>query len=170
MNKKYTIYTDGSSNNHIPAEQRDGGWAFLVLNKNDEFLYRSSGYAESATSQRMEMTAVIEALGWFVKNIYDQYRSELFTVTIMTDSMYIVQCFKDRWYKRWIDIDYVGVKNVDLWKELLNFNTQFSRMSVRYIHVRGHSGHQWNEEVDRLSGETRISKKGIVKQNCFGYE
>ena len=76
------VYTDGAcSRNPGP-----GGWAWIV--PDEEF---AAGAAPSTTNQRMELTAVLEALKTFDG-----------PTQIVSDSTYVVNCFRDGWWKNWL--------------------------------------------------------------------
>ena len=75
------IYTDGSSHGNPGC----GGWAWAVTK--DEYV--SSASSNIVTNQRLELLAVIKAL----EDIHDDY------IEIVSDSAYIVNCFKDNWQK-----------------------------------------------------------------------
>ena len=76
------VYTDGAcSGNPGP-----GGWAWAV----PDGPFRSGAEART-TNQRMELKAALEAL-----------RSLDGPVVVMSDSTYVVNCFRDRWYEGWI--------------------------------------------------------------------
>ncbi len=71
----------------------------------------------------------------------------------MSDSTYVVNCFRDRWWVRWeangwINSQRKPVANADLWKpliELVKANT------VTFGWVKGHSGDRLNDLVDQLA-------------------
>lgn len=74
-------------------------------------------------------------------------------VTMITDSQYIVNAFKQRWIDGWLRRGWKGagnkpVKNVDLWKRLL---AAMKPHEVRFEWGRGHAGHPENERCDALA-------------------
>jgi ribonuclease HI len=133
-----TIYTDGAcSGNPGP-----GGWAALVIDGGRE--RELSGGATSTTNQRMELTAAIEGL----RALPGRRR-----VALYSDSAYVVNCFRDRWYVRWRRNGWRSaqgkpVENRDLWEALIALD---ERHEVAWHKVAGHSGDPLNERVDRLA-------------------
>ena len=133
-----TIYTDGAcSGNPGP-----GGWgAILCWNGHEKEL--SGGEAET-TNNRMEMMAVIKGL--------EALKKERADVTLYTDSKYVLQGATE-WLEGWKARGWKGankkpVKNQDLWEQI---DSLIQRHSVKFIWVKGHSGHEMNERVDKLA-------------------
>jgi ribonuclease HI len=90
----------------------------------------------------MEIRAVLEAL-----------RSLDGPLVIVSDSTYVVNCFRDRWWVRWQANGWRNAKkepvaNTDLWKPLIEIYQQ-RRPEFRW--VKGHSGDPMNDLVDRLA-------------------
>lgn len=136
--KKVEIYTDGAcSGNPGP-----GGWgAILVYAGHEKEL---CGGERETTNNRMELTAVIEALSAL---------REPCEVTLTSDSKYVidalVQGWAEGWRARgWRKADKSPALNADLWARLLDL-VQVHRMT--YVWVRGHAGHPYNERCDRLA-------------------
>lgn len=136
--KDVTIYTDGAcSGNPGP-----GGWAAILMY--GEHRKEISGGEQSTTNNRMELTAAIEAL----KHLKGMCR-----VHLHTDSAYMVNCFKQRWYANWEKNGWINskknpVENRDLWQLLLE---QTRRHQVEFIKVKGHSDNEWNNRCDELA-------------------
>jgi ribonuclease HI len=132
------LYTDGAcSGNPGP-----GGWAAIVIDGDGERTV--SGSEPSTTNQRMELRAAIEGLA----AIPGRRR-----VQLHTDSAYVMNCFRDRWYERWERSGWLTagrqpVANRDLWERLI---AETRRHDVIWNKVRGHSGEPLNERVDRLA-------------------
>ncbi|HEU4837991.1 MAG TPA: ribonuclease HI [Micavibrio sp.] len=126
------IFTDGAcSGNPGP-----GGWAALLRYKGVE--KEISGGERETTNNRMEMTAVIEALAALKKPS---------TVDLYTDSQY-VQKGVTEWMDGWKAKGWKKVKNVDLWQRI---DCEMARHKVTFHWVRGHDGHIENERVDKLA-------------------
>jgi ribonuclease HI len=90
----------------------------------------------------MEIRAVLEAL-----------RTLPGPLTIVSDSTYVVNCFRDEWWVRWQRNGWRNAKkepvaNTDLWKPLIELY-QERRPVFRW--VKGHSGDPMNDLVDRLA-------------------
>lgn len=136
--KEVTIYTDGAcSGNPGP-----GGWGAVLMY--GEHLKECSGGADHTTNNRMELTAVIEAL---------KMLKEPCQVKLHSDSAYVVNGFNQNWIKNWERNGWKNsrnqpVENQDLWKELL---TCTKYHTVEFIKVKGHSDNKWNNRCDELA-------------------
>ena len=137
MAPKIEIYTDGAcSGNPGP-----GGWgALLRAGKHEKEI---SGGDPETTNNRMEMMAVIKALGSLKKP------SE---VDLYTDSKYVMQGvneWMEGWKaKGWKNASKKPVKNKDLWLEI---DSLIQTHKVRFHWVKGHAGHPENEKADQLA-------------------
>lgn len=133
-----TIYTDGAcSGNPGP-----GGWAAIVIDGGET--RELSGGEPSTTNQRMELRAALEGL----RAVGGQRRVDLYS-----DSAYLVNCFRDRWYERWRangwrNAQKKPVENRDIWEALL---AEAGRHDVSWHKVAGHRGEPLNERADRLA-------------------
>jgi ribonuclease HI len=144
------VYTDGAcSRNPGP-----GGWAWIV--PDEEF---AAGAAPSTTNQRMELTAVLEALQTFDG-----------PTQIVSDSTYVVNCFRDGWWKNWLARGWRNarrepVANRDLWEPLVDIVR--NRDDVTFKWVKGHNGDHYNDLVDRLAVDatrTQSARRGRVSE------
>ena len=75
-------------------------------------------------------------------------------VIVTSDSTYVVNCFKDRWWEGWIKRGWRNaakqpVANRDLWEPLIELVRHRGNVSFRW--VKGHSGNAMNDLVDRLA-------------------
>src|SRR5262245_42462506 len=80
---RVVIYTDGA----CAGNPGPGGWAWAEA---PDGARRGSGGEAHTTNQRMEVQAVLEAL-----------RAVDGPLTIVSDSTYVVNCFRDRWWVKW---------------------------------------------------------------------
>ena len=133
------IYTDGGcSGNPGP-----GGWAFVVSENGEIREYRSGG-DQSTTNNKMELTAVINALEYAKANGERD-------VVILTDSQYVkngITVWIHSWKKNgWRTSSKAPVKNVEYWVTLDKLNDE---LNVDWQWVKGHAGIAGNEECDRL--------------------
>lgn len=131
------IYTDGACR----GNPGPGGWgAVLRSGKHEKELF---GGEQETTNNRMEMTAVVEALS-ALKNPSD--------VTLTTDSQYVRKGITEwihNWKKNgWKTAAKKDVKNADLWQKIDALSAQHT---IRWEWVKGHSGHPDNERVDDLA-------------------
>lgn len=142
---KVEIYTDGACS--LNYSKSPGAWAYWIKFE-DSTIFASAGGELHTTNQRMEMLACIHSLKDNKEKLKDSRAA-----TIFTDSAYIVNCFKDRWHINWIKNGWQNAKkqpvaNKDLWLELL---TLVAFYNVDFIKVKGHSGNEINEVVDKLA-------------------
>ncbi len=139
MKKHIEIYTDGAcSGNPGP-----GGWAAVLLYKDNK--KEISGFEPNTTNNRMELLAVIKGLEALKVRAWD--------VTVYSDSAYVVNAINNSWLNNWQTNGWKNSKkedvaNQDLWQsflELKNLN------NIKFVKVKGHSGHVWNERCDELA-------------------
>lgn len=129
---KLIIYTDGACKGNPGI----GGWgAILMYGDKTKEIY---GYAPETTNNRMELSAVIEALKVIKRNC---------PITIFTDSQYVKRGITE-WIDGWIKKNWKSVKNVDLWQELYPLSKQYD---IDWQWVRGHNGDKYNERADELA-------------------
>lgn len=137
--KHVDIYTDGA----CQGNPGPGGYGAILVYKGRG--KEISGRCDSTTNNRMELTAVIEAL---------RCLKESCDVTITTDSRYVSDAFNQDWITGWLSrgglkSDGSPVLNWDLWKLLWQLLSE--QHSYSFIWVRGHNGHPYNERCDRLA-------------------
>ena len=136
--KNVEIYTDGACSGN-PGK---GGWGAVLVYGNKE--KEISGADADTTNNRMELTAVIEAL---------RILKEPCNVTLTTDSKYVCDAINKEWvysWKKngWRKADKKPALNVDLWEQLLEL---LEMHNVSFVWVRGHNGHPYNERCDTLA-------------------
>ncbi|MCP4851616.1 MAG: ribonuclease HI [Actinomycetia bacterium] len=142
--EQVVAYTDGAcSGNPGP-----GGWAWVV----PDGPY-AAGCAVETTNQRMELTATLEAVRAFAGPLL-----------VVSDSTYVVHCFRDGWWEKWLRKGWVNAKkepvaNRDLWEPLIE--AVQARGNVEFRWVKGHSGDRWNDEADRLAVEAGTRQVGL---------
>ena len=134
------IYTDGSCDNH-----GYGGWAAVILTKWETI--EISGSASNTTNNKMELTAVLEALAR-IKNDVD--------IVVYSDSQYVVSGVDtvftwraNNWYTKCCG----PVKNLDLWKRFVELVSD--KHTFKAIWVKGHSNSLYNEQCDKLAKAAR---------------
>ena len=142
----YEIYTDGATSGNGRADA-PGGWAYVIL-KDGYLVSQNSGGEKGTTNQRMELTAAlkaceeIEAMDGFA------------TVKLYSDSAYLINCYKQNWWKNWRANGWRNSKkepvaNQDLWEKLIRYFMMTP--SYDFIKVKGHAGNEYNEMVDKLA-------------------
>lgn len=134
---KLDIFTDGAcSGNPGP-----GGWG-AILRSGDAEKELFGGEA-GTTNNRMELTAVIQALAALKRPV---------TARIHTDSQYVQKGISEwihGWKRRgWKTSGNQSVKNEDLWREL---DRLAALHQIEWVWVRGHAGHPENERCDELA-------------------
>ena len=133
------IFTDGACR----GNPGPGGWGALLRYKGKERALQ--GAEARTTNNRMEMLAAISALEALRRRC---------DVILTTDSKYLRDGIKQwlpGWKKRgWKTASRKPVKNEDLWRRL---DELVSKHSIDWRWVKGHSGHEENERVDRLARE-----------------
>ena len=136
--KSVRLFSDGS----CLGNPGPGGWG-AVLAYGTTRLELSGGYAKT-TNNRMEILAVIEALGAL---------KESCSVDLWTDSQYVAKAIGEGWLAKWQRNGWKTaakkpVKNQDLWMLL---DAQLKRHAVRFHWLKGHAGHPENERCDELA-------------------
>ena len=138
------MYTDGA----CAGNPGPGGWAWAV----PDGPY-AAGPEAMTTNQRMEIRAALEAVQTLDGPL-----------DIVSDSTYVVNCFKDRWWEGWLARGWVNkakkpVANQDLWMPLVElYRADPQRLRFRW--VKGHSGDTMNDIVDRLAVEAARRQMG----------
>jgi len=137
--KTINIYTDGA----CKGNPGPGGWgAILEYDGKEKELF---GGEPATTNNRMELTAVIEALAALRRPC---------TVVLHTDSQYVQKGITEwigGWKARgWKTAAKEPVKNADLWKKL---DEVVRTHRIRWVWVKGHSGHDGNERADALANK-----------------
>jgi ribonuclease HI len=136
-NDTITIYTDGA----CKGNPGPGGWgAWMQYGEHQKELW---GGEKLTTNNRMELTAVIQALLALKRRC---------KVVIYTDSEYVrngITSWIHGWKKRgWKTADNKPVKNAELWQEL---EAQSLKHDVDWRWVKGHAGDPGNERADMLA-------------------
>ena len=137
--QKVTIYTDGAcSGNPGP-----GGWGAILMY--NDVKKEISGGDKNTTNNQMELTAAIEALNRLKVPC---------EVTLYSDSAYLINCFKQNWWKAWRANGWKNSKkepvaNQDLWEGIIPFFMKAP--GYDFIKVKGHAGNEYNEIVDKMA-------------------
>lgn len=133
------VWTDGS------CRSGEGGWAAVIV-KDKELHDITAGSANyRTTNNQMELAGVIGGL---------RTLDEGATCMVFSDSAYVVNAFNKGWLDRWIQRGWRktgggAVANQKFWKRLL---VEVNRLNVRFEHVRGHTGLEYNELADDIAG------------------
>ena len=137
MTSRVTIYTDGA----CKGNPGPGGWgAVLMLGDVEKEMF---GGESPTTNNRMELTAVIKALGALKRAC---------TVDLYTDSQYVRQgitAWIHNWKKNgWKTADRKPVKNADLWQAL---DAAQASHDIAWHWVKGHADNPGNLRADALA-------------------
>ena len=145
--KQIIIYSDGACKGN-PGK---GGWgAVLIAGKYQKHI---AGFVERTTNNRMEITAVIEALKIIKKPS---------VMTIYSDSNYLKEGITN-WIHSWKINNWKNkkkepVKNIDLWQELESLTKQHQ---INWQWVKAHSGNHFNEIADSLASNAAIKMQNF---------
>lgn len=169
------IYTDGAASPNPGV----GGAAAIIKIKYDkgEYIKKVQFYEKESTNQRMEIGAVIIGVIEGKHSIieinkelypYGMYFVEPIEYIIYSDSAYVINCMKQKWYVNWKRNGWVNSKkqpvaNKELWKILLDnidniLSTGLDKVS--FVKVKGHADNIWNNKVDKLAVDARLNLKG----------
>ena len=142
--KRIEIYTDGAcSGNPGP-----GGWGAILRFRTADKVYEKeiSGGDATTTNNRMEMTALLEAL---------RQLKEPCAIDLYSDSKYVIDSLQKGWARGWRargwkKADKSPALNPDLWASLL---AESEKHEITYHWLKGHAGHPENERCDRMAVE-----------------
>ncbi|RIA37580.1 ribonuclease HI [Hephaestia caeni] len=145
------IATDGA----CKGNPGPGGWGAVIRAGARE--KEMSGGAAETTNNRMELTAVIEALNALKRPC---------RVTLSTDSRYVMDGLT-RWIHGWRKNGWKTaakkpVKNADLWQALV---AAAERHRIEWVWVKGHAGHPDNERADTLASDAAIAAGREARQS-----
>ena len=134
--KKVTIVCDGSSLGNGKGNPRAAAVAVLGFKGH----WKAFGeYLGNATNQQAEITAA--AIG--LENL-----KESCTVTLMSDSRYVVETMGGTWKRK---------TNHDWWKRL---DAAAKKHKISWVWVKGHAGHDVQEVADSMA--RKLAELGFV--------
>lgn len=147
--KAVAVFTDGA----CVGNPGPGGWGAILRYKTTD--KEISGYSPDTTNNRMELTAVVEALNAL---------KEKCRVTVYTDSRYLRDGITS-WIRQWKQNGWktaakTAVKNQDLWVALDQLCRQHQ---IEWHWVKGHAGHPENERVDALARAAIRNRSGATR-------
>lgn len=148
------IYTDGA----CKGNPGPGGYAFKIWLEDGTVISRAYGVLDT-TNNRMELNAVITAL----KTLIDAGHKQGTACTIYTDSNYVYNPFAEKWLDKWINIQFKGIKNVDMWRTVVELREYFD---LTFVKVKGHSTDEHNIAVDIMASNA-CSKRGLVESHIL---
>lgn len=123
------IHTDGACSGNQSAKNIGGWGAILEYGQATKELY---GGEKNTTNNRMEMTALIEALS--------QLKRDNLSIQVFSDSAYLIDCFTKKWYvkwkkNKWKKNDGKAVLNRELWERLIEL---VNKNDITFYKVKGH--------------------------------
>lgn len=155
--RKLRIFTDGACSNNQQRTNAGGWGAILVFGEAKKELY---GGEADTTNNRMEMTALIEALR--------ALKRKGLAIDLFSDSSYLIDCFKKKWYigwqkNGWKTSSKEPVKNQELWVEILEL---MEGQDINFHLVKGHV------DVKKAGAELQKRYEKFLKNNGpdFSYE
>lgn len=151
------IYTDGAARGNPDGPGGYGAVLEYVDTKGQLHTKELSQGYKKTTNNRMELMAAIAGL---------EALNRPCEVELYSDSRYLVDAFNQHWIDSWIRQDWKRpksgpVKNVDLWKRLLEAAKPHE---IRFYWVKGHDGHPENERCDRLATSAADGKERIIDE------
>jgi ribonuclease HI len=139
-------YTDGSSG-------KDGhGGAAVVLIGRRSTLEIGEHLVPPCTNQDAELTAVLLA--------FDAIKREGAEVEIISDSAYIINCFRDGWVPGWRKRGWQTSSNKPvvhraMWETI---EALAELHDVIWTKVKGHAGDHYNERADEIAHNARVRR------------
>lgn len=139
-------YTDGSLKKR-GANSTFGGWGFIVVQDSKE-IYEACGSEYDTTNQRMELMAIREGLKYI-----SSIRSPHDKVVFYSDSAYVINCYLQNWYYKWLSNGWINSKgesvaNIDLWQDIIPY---FDNFWYTFLKVKGHGDNFWNNKCDKVA-------------------
>jgi len=139
-----TVYTDGSAK----GNPGNGGYGIVMMGGGHRKELKQ-GF-RLTTNNRMELLAVIVAL--------ESIKTEGSSVTIYSDSKYVVNAVEKKWVFGWESKNFNKKKNPDLWIRFLKI---YRKQKVSFIWVKGHANNKENERCDDLA--VQAAEGGILQ-------
>lgn len=141
------VYTDGACSNN-GYENAIGGYAFALFREGEEDPYYSlaKGPIHDTTNNECELLAVLTGCK-------EAAREKEGNIVVYSDSAYIMNCYKDKWYKKWQKNGWKNAKkepvaNKELWEQIIPF---FEDKRFSFQKVKGHADDARNNYVDKLA-------------------
>lgn len=155
--KKIHMYSDGAARGN-PNGPGGYGTVVMYMSDDEKTTEKVEEFTEGfklTSNNRMELMGVIAGL---------ESLKEPCEVTVWSDSKYVVDAFNKFWINNWLVNGWLTstkkeVKNIDLWKRLLEAKKPHK---VKFIWVKGHDGIADNERCDYLATSSADGKK-LVK-------
>lgn len=140
QDNNFIVYTDGSCSNYI------GGWAIVIIK--DKEIKEYKGHLPECTNNIAELSSIYQSL--LILENEDNF-------VIRSDSLYSINSLTiwgDNWEKNnWRKVDGKVPENLELIKEI---RLLLKNKNIKFEHIYGHNGEQYNERVNTLANEARL--------------
>jgi len=162
------IYTDGSCGH----KDRCGGWAFVAVQRSKRFdpdsmpkhampddkTAKRSGGEHDTTVNRMELMAIYRAMKFIEAKALKRTK-----IRIVSDSAYSIASLTEYHRKQrlsgWKNSQGETIANMKLIRTMLVMLHDLRQQHfIVFVKIKGHSGHHYNEEADRLAGAERAKR------------
>ena len=143
------IYTDGAAK----GNPGNGGYGTVMIS--GKLRKEISQGFQLTTNNRMELLAVIAGL--------ENLKSLQETVTIYSDSKYVVDAVNKKWLFGWEKKNFNKKKNPDLW---IRFLISYRKHQVTFIWIKGHNDNLENERCDYLAVKASEGN-GLLKDEWY---
>lgn len=163
-----TIYTDGACKENARLESGiaggTGGWAYIVLTQRPgedmEIMLEGAGQKKGTTNQEMEIESVSKAFE-SIKDI------EVDSIDLYSDSAYVINCLKDRWFVKWRANGWKNskgqpVRNQVTWERMISF---VEKRNVNFFHVKRNST-KYIRIVDSMAKQASLGKIPTKDSEC----
>jgi len=143
------IYTDGAAK----GNPGNGGYGTVMIS--GKLRKEISQGFQLTTNNRMELLAVIAGL--------ENLKSSQETVTVYSDSKYVVDAVNKKWLFGWEKKNFNKKKNPDLW---IRFLISYRKHLVNFIWIKGHNDNLENERCDYLAVKASEGN-GLLKDEWY---
>lgn len=152
------IYTDGGCSGNPGI----GGYAYVmrIVTSAGVQSFVLSNYKEYTTNNHMELLAIVEALEVISNSDY-----RLWDITVTSDSSYCINPFTKGWFYGWRRKNFLrdgqSMPNRDLW---LRLDAVLKKLrNVKWVWVKGHNGHKFNEICDTYAVRAYQTKQKYIE-------
>ena len=149
------IFSDGSCNTQFKA----GAWVAILICQEKEIIL--SGFAENTTNNRMELSAVIEAIDFADKNLMSGF------LKIYTDSQYVTNITLRK--EKLAGKDFhtnkgMPIQNSDL---VQKFIRQIESHDLEFIKVKAHQKFNGEREIYYNREVDKLARKSVRESVCL---
>ena len=158
--KVVNIYTDGACSGN-QNENNIGGWGAIL--EYAGHVKELHGGEINTTNNRMELTALIEALS--------ALKEKGLVIKVFSDSSYLINCFKEKWYVKWQMNGWktsgkAPVENRELWEKLMEL---MKDQEISFYLVKGHTNLSGSSDKLKATYMKFIDHNGMFSLEEFRY-